>query len=142
MSDIITREEIINHPIDKVWSAISKAEEIFSWFLDADFKAEAGTSYTFTASPEQNCMKITGEVKVANPYTLIYTWIVENTDVVTTVKWELEQDGENTKLHLEHSGIAGYQGETAVAMFEDFSGGWLDCIQKLNKYLMEPVNAG
>ena len=135
MKDIITREEVINHPIEKVWNAISKAEEISTWFIKADFKAEAGTQYQFTASEENGCVNITGEIKEATPYTLIYTWIVQGTDVVTTVKWELKSEGEGTKLYLEHSGIANYPGDNAVKMFESFSGGWQGCVNQLQDYL-------
>ncbi len=142
MKDMITKEEMINHPVDKVWNAISKAEEISTWFIQADFKAEVGTPYTFTASEDKGCMKITGVVKEANPYTLVYTWIVENTDVETTVKWRLEAEGENTKLYLEHSGIANYPGESAVKMFESFSGGWAQCVDQLQSYLTKAIHAG
>ena len=135
MKDVITKEEIINHPIKKVWDAISKEDEISKWFLNANFKAEVGASYTFSSTGEQ-CTKITGEVKEANPYTLVYTWVVENTDVITTVKWILEEQGESTKLYLEHSGISNYSDESAIQMFESFSGGWQDCISKLQAYVL------
>ena len=141
MKDMITREEIINHPVEKVWSAISKAEEISTWFIKADFKAEVGMPYTFTASEEKGCITITGEVKEANPYTLVYTWIVENTDVETTVKWVLEDQDGSTKLYLEHSGISSYPGESAVKMFESFSGGWANCVDQLQSYLNKAVHA-
>ena len=141
MKDTITKEEIINHSVDKVWNAITKAEEISTWFIQADFKAEVGTPYTFTASEDKGCVKITGVVKEASPYTLIYTWVVENTDTVTTVKWVLEDQNGMTKLYLEHSGIANYPGESAVQMFESFSGGWINCINKLQDYLTKTVHA-
>lgn len=137
MKDTITREETINHSIDKVWNAITKAEEISTWFIKADFKAEVGMPYTFTASEEKGCITINGEIKEASPYTLVYTWIVENTDVETTVKWVLKPEGDNTKLYLEHSGIANYPGESAIQMFESFSGGWEGCIKGLQSYLNE-----
>ena len=86
MKDIISKEHTFNHPISKVWNAISRAEEISTWFIKADFKAEPGYNYTFTASEESNCTQITGVVKEANPYTLIYTWIVAETRAETTVK--------------------------------------------------------
>lgn len=140
MKDTITRKEIINHSVDKVWSAITKAEEISTWFLKAEFKAEVGAPYTFTSSGE-NCTKIMGVVKEANPYTLVYTWIVENTDVETTVKWILEDQNGSTKLYLEHSGIANYPGESAVQMFESFSGGWKNCVEGLQAYLNKEVHA-
>ena len=126
---------MINHPVDKVWNAISRAEEISTWFIKADFEAKVGMPYTFIASEDKGCMTITGEVKEAKPYTLIYTWIVEGTDVETTVKWVLESDGEGTKLFLEHSGIANFPGESAIKMFESFSGGWEGCVNGLQDYL-------
>ena len=143
MKDVIKKEALFNHPIEKVWNAISKAEEISSWFIQADFKAEIGYQYTFTSKPnEKGCTTISGEVKSANPYTLIYTWIVANTNVETTVKWELEATQNGTKLYLEHSGISNYEGETAIKMFESFNGGWNACIYELTNYLKTLVNAG
>ncbi|WP_136480346.1 SRPBCC family protein [Cognatitamlana onchidii] len=143
MNDIIKKEVIFNHDIDKIWNAISKADEISSWFIQADFKAEKGYKYTFTAEPnEKGCTVISGVVKNAKPYLLIYTWVVADTKIETTVKWLLERTSEGTKLTLEHSGISRYTGETAIAMFESFNGGWDNCISGLTNYLKEIVNAG
>ena len=141
MKDIITKEKIFKHPIDTVWNAISNAKELSTWFIQADFKAEKGYQYTFT-SDEDGCVPITGEVKNADPYTLVYTWIVEGTNAETTVSWTLESIPEGTKLLLEHSGISKYEGETAVTMFESFNGGWDNCTDKLMSYLKENVYAG
>lgn len=143
MNDVITKEHVFKHSIDKVWNAITKAEEISTWFIPADFKAETGYKYTFTSPPnDKGCTVINGEVKSANPYTLIYTWVVADTKVETTVSWALEAIEGATKLVLKHSGISNYNGETAVAMFESFNGGWDNCITGLSNYLKELVNAG
>ncbi len=141
MKDVIIKEQIFNHSIDKVWNAISKQEEISSWFIRADFKAEQGYTYSFKSEGE-NCTEINGVIKEANPYTLIYTWVVKDTNVETVVKWELEKVGEGTKLYLEHSGISRYPGDTAVKMFESFNGGWDNCVTELSKYLTQEVHAG
>lgn len=142
MKDVITKEHVFAHPIQKVWNAISVAEEISTWFIKADFKAEEGYQYTFTSSEEHGCMNITGEVKNATPYTLIYTWIVENTTIETLVKWNLQETDSGTKLYLEHSGISNYPGESAVKYFNDYNGGWDDCINKLSSFLTKEVHAG
>ncbi|WP_400076363.1 SRPBCC domain-containing protein [Winogradskyella sp. R77965] len=142
MTKTITKEKVFNHSIDQIWNAITKAEEISTWFIQADFKAEEGYQYLFTSEPnEKGCTTISGTVKEANPYKLIYTWIVGDTKVETTVTWTLEDLGNSTKLHLEHSGIENYAGETAIAMFESFNGGWDNCINGLTSYLKEEVNA-
>ena len=143
MKDSITKEVVLNHSIEQVWNAISKGDEISTWFIPADFKAEKGYKYTFTSPPnEKGCTVISGEVQNATPYLLIYTWIVADTKIETTVKWELTTTSEGTKLILEHSGISNYAGETAIAMFESFNGGWDNCISGLTGYLKETVNAG
>ena len=143
MKDVIIKEQIFNHSIDKVWKAISIGEEISTWFIPADFKAEKGYQYTFTSPPnEKGCTIISGEVKEASPYLLVYTWIVADTKTETTVAWQLESTQEGTKLTLEHSGISNYAGETAIAMFESFNGGWDNCISGLTSYLKQEVNAG
>ncbi|WP_339751435.1 SRPBCC domain-containing protein [uncultured Winogradskyella sp.] len=142
MNKTITKEKVFNHPIDQIWNAITKAEEISTWFIKADFKAEKGFNYTFKSEPnEKGCTVISGTVKEASPYVLVYTWIVADTKVETTVTWTLEDLGNSTKLSLEHSGIENYAGETAIAMFESFNGGWDNCINGLTNYLKEEVNA-
>ncbi len=140
MNDTITKEATFNHSINKVWNAITNAKEISTWFLQADFKAEKGYQYTFNSKGE-DCTKIMGEIKSANPYKLVYTWIVENTNIETTVTWLLETTEKGTKLQLTHSGISNYDGETAIAMFESFNGGWDNCINGLTNYLKQEINA-
>lgn len=143
MIHIIKKEVVLNHNIDVVWNAITKAEEISTWFIKADFKAEPGYQYTFTSEPnEKGCTTISGEVKQASPYILVYTWIVADTKVETTVTWKLEATYDGTKLSLEHSNISNYEGDTAIAMFESFNGGWDNCIIGLTNYLKAAINAG
>ena len=132
--DTISKEVILKSNIESVWNAITKQEEISAWFLNADFKAEEGYQYTFT-TPDERCIPIRGVVKKADPYTLVYTWIVDDTKVETTVQWKLEVVEGGTKLNLEHSGISNYPDDSAIKMFESFNGGWDNCISGLTKYL-------
>ena len=141
MKDFIIKEHTFTHTIDKVWNAITKAEEISTWFIKADFKAEAGYQYTFYSSGE-DCTQISGVVKEADPYTLVYTWVVQDTEVETLVKWQLETTDSGTKLYLKHSGISNCPGDTAVKMFSSFDGGWTNCVSELEKYLIQEVHAG
>lgn len=141
MKDIISKEQLFNHPIQKVWDAITDQEKISTWFIPATFKAEKGYQYTFNASGGE-CSPIRGEVLEATPYTLIYSWIVTENPMNTIVKWVLEEVDGGTKLYLEHSGISKYEGETAVEMFGSFNGGWDNCLKGLTGYLKDIVHAG
>lgn len=136
MNDKIVKEHQFGHPISKIWNAITLEEEISTWFIPADFKAEQGYKYTFKHEAEDQCTTINGEILKVNPTTeLVYTWVVEGTDIVTTVSWKLEENETGTFLILEHSGISNFPGESAVAMFNSFSGGWDRCITDLDKHL-------
>lgn len=141
MKNVIIKEHVFNHSIKKVWDAITKEDEISTWFIKADFKAEKGYYYSFKSDGE-NCTEINGVVQEANPYTLTYTWVVQNTNVETLVKWQLKETPEGTSLYLEHSGILNYSGDTAVEMFSSFDGGWDNCVSELSKYLTTEVHAG
>ncbi len=135
MKDVLTKEKVFNHGIDKVWRAISRGEEISKWFIQADFKPEVGYEYTFTATEEHGGTKISGTVLEATPYNLKYTWRVGDTPVETIVSWHLEDEGGQTKLTLEHSGISKFGEETAIEMFEHFNQGWDACFTTLKSYV-------
>ena len=141
MKDIISKEQLFNHPIQKVWEAITDQDQISTWFIPAKFKAEKGYQYTFNGAGGE-CSPIQGEVLEATPYTLIYSWVVTENPMNTTVKWVLEEVDGGTKLYLEHSGISNYEGETAIEMFESFNGGWDNCLKGLTTYLKDLVHAG
>ncbi len=134
MKDEIVKERHYNQSIDKVWNAITKAEEISKWFISADFKLEKGYQYTLTATEAHGGTQIKGEVLEVDPYTLKYTWDVEGTGMHTIVSWMLEEENGKTKLTLVHSGIAQF-GEQGVEMMGHFDKGWEACLQVLPNYL-------
>ncbi|WP_185153470.1 SRPBCC family protein [Fulvivirga lutimaris] len=135
MEDKLVKEVIFNHPIDKVWKAITQGSEISKWFISADFKAEVGYKYRFTATEEHGSTQISGTVLEANPYTLKYSWKVGEAPIETIVSWKLESQGATTKLLLEHTGISKIGGKAAVEAFNHFSMGWDACLSVLPNYL-------
>ncbi len=138
MEKTIRQEHRYKHNINDVWNAISSAEEISAWFIKADFKAEVGYDYTFT----HESTVIEGKVLEASPvHTLVYTWIVKGTGVETTVRWKLKEEGDETVLNIEHSGIENYPNDEMItAMFTNFSNGWVGCAGNLAKYLNDPAS--
>jgi uncharacterized protein YndB with AHSA1/START domain len=48
-------------------------------------------------------------LEVDSPRLLVYSWVANWTgDVKTTVRWELEQAGNGTRVTLRHSGLAAH----------------------------------
>ena len=47
-------ERVFNAPIEKVWKAITKKEEMKQWYFDlAEFKAEVGFEFRFYGGPPE-----------------------------------------------------------------------------------------
>ncbi len=134
MNEEIVKEKVFKQSIDRVWKAITEAEQISKWFIHADFKAEAGYQYTFTATEEHGSTQIKGRVLEADPYTLKYTWCTGDAPIETTVTWTLQQQGEDTLLTLTHTGISQY-GDSAAEVFGHFDKGWDACLSVLPNYL-------
>ncbi|MEQ9402906.1 MAG: SRPBCC domain-containing protein [Cyclobacteriaceae bacterium] len=139
MKDVISKEKVFTQSIDRVWRAISEADEISAWFIQADFKPEVGYNYTFTASEEHGGTIVKGRVLEAAPYTLKYTWMVGDSNVETLVVWTLEEDNGATRLKLEHSGILNYEGEAATEMLGHFNKGWDACILGLEQFFKNEI---
>ncbi len=140
MKDVLIKQKSFDQSIDKVWKAISEGDEISKWFIQADFKPEVGYKYTFTASEEHGGTVVKGTVLEATPYTLKYSWVVGDSPIETAVLWKLERNSNQTKLILEHSGISKFGGETAIEMFNHFSGGWDACIEGLTQYFANEIS--
>ncbi len=129
----IEKEQFYPHPINTVWEAISKADLISQWFVQADFETIPGRPYLFTRGET----KISGEVLTSiPPHELSYTWRVNDSQITTVVKWILKEQSGGTLVRIEHTGIQGYSSEEITAnMLDHFSAGWIDCIDRLDKFL-------
>lgn len=132
--NVIVKEAFFPHPIGKVWSAISNADQISQWFIKADFKPDVGYEYTFTH--EQTVVK--GKVLEADPVTnLLYTWTVCGTEpeLNTEVRWSLEEKTDGTKLTITHTGFESYDKNSVAAFFSATEKGWDAVMVELAGYL-------
>ncbi|NNF03183.1 MAG: hypothetical protein HKN17_01850 [Rhodothermales bacterium] len=130
-NDSIELEQHYPHSIDDVWLAISEADRISTWFIQADFAAKVGYAYTFT----HESTTVTGKVlEVEPPRRLVYTWIVGDTGVETIVSWTLTASNDGTLLRIEHTGFERYA-DTAPVMIKSSTGGWTAVATELMKYL-------
>jgi uncharacterized protein YndB with AHSA1/START domain len=84
------------HPRDKVWRALTSAEELRRWFVEIldydrsvlDFTQGATLTFLADGFPAGE-----GKVLVADPPSLLeYTWDTE------TLRWELTEDGDGCRL--------------------------------------------
>ncbi|GAB5417393.1 MAG: hypothetical protein Crog4KO_29750 [Crocinitomicaceae bacterium] len=133
--DVIAKNQWFNHPIQKVWEAITNTEQVSKWLVPTNFKAEVGFQYALH-DPKAECNVVTGTVLKASPYTLVYSWINETVkDVETLITWELTEENGGTRLSMTHSGISNYSKAQMNDMIDSYSSGWIRCFDNLNELL-------
>jgi uncharacterized protein YndB with AHSA1/START domain len=131
-------EKTLNHPIEKVWQAITDKDQMKQWYFDLpDFRLEVGFAFEFTAGDENKQWLHACVITEVIPMTKIaYTWRYPEYDGDSLVTWELTDLGGKTKLMLTHSGLENFPSDVAALKRENFDAGWTSFIrEELVKYL-------
>ena len=111
----LTQDVIYPHPVQRVWTALTRSNELAQWLLPNDFSATVGHHFTFTSNADHGWSGIVEcEVVEVVPYKrLSYTWHADPRSPSMLITFTLEQVATGTHLHLEqtaHSTI-GWQAE-------------------------------
>jgi uncharacterized protein YndB with AHSA1/START domain len=134
MENQLTLQKLLNHPIQKVWAAISEPRQIEKWWMtESDFKAEPGYNYDLKRDGGQ----LTGTVlEVDPPNRLVYTFVSpkHNMEAETTVIWTLEEKGNATLLTLVHKDFDKL-GASRQSVWEGINKGWPAHLASLEKEL-------
>lgn len=112
---VVSFERYLNHPVEKVWRAITSPNRIVDWLTaHAQFDLIVEGKITFRW---ENGDLVHGKfTKINPPNELEYTW-EEQSSGKSLVRWELRDDGEGCLLQLTHTFY-----ESAV--ISDFLAGW------------------
>jgi uncharacterized protein YndB with AHSA1/START domain len=111
----VVLEEVIAHPVDEVWRALTSPESISEWLMTTDdFRAEVGARFRLRTQRLSEDGWVRAEViELEPPRRMVWAWLVSYTPTPTTVTFELEPHPEGTRLRLTHAGeidpIAGEQ---------------------------------
>lgn len=105
-------ERILDHPVDRVWAALTKPEHLAHWLASAEIKGEKGGTITLRLTGGVMGGTITEWRKpvvaedAGGPAALLeYAWYNGS-----TVRWELRSEGKNrTRLLFTHCHVAGRQ---------------------------------
>jgi uncharacterized protein YndB with AHSA1/START domain len=154
--DRIEKQVLLKAPLERVWRAISDADEFGRWFgarFDGPFVA--GTSVTGTITPttvDEDVAKsqepYAGQadtwqiVAVEPPHRLAYRWHpypVEDGDYsqepTTLVEFTLEETADGVLLRIVESGFDAIPAARRAAAFEGNSEGWEAQTRLVRKYL-------
>ena len=130
----VTVEHNYNAPIQKVWDALTRKEQLKKWYFDLDdFKPETGFQFSFKGQGHKGesythlCM-ITEVIPLRK---LQYSWKYEDYPGESLVTFELFEQGDATLLRLTHTGLDTFPYDNPDFAPASFNEGWNMIIGKL-----------
>jgi uncharacterized protein YndB with AHSA1/START domain len=155
--DRIEKEVLLKAPLDRVWRAISDADEFGRWFgVRFDGPFVPGTSVVGTITPttvDEDVAKAqqphAGKadawhiVAVEPPRRLAFRWhpfgvedgVDYSNEPTTLVEFTLEDTSDGVLLRIEESGFEAITAERRRSAFESNSEGWSAQTELVRKYL-------
>jgi uncharacterized protein YndB with AHSA1/START domain len=99
-------EEVLAHPVDVVWSALTEAASISDWLMaTTDFEPRVGSRFRMKTQRLSASGWVDAEVlELEPPRRMVWAWSIEDGNPPTTVTFELRSEGEDTHLRLTHEG--------------------------------------
>lgn len=110
MNNTIRKELRLPQPCEQVWEAIASSDSLADWMYPNDFKPQVGHHFTFhvPGKPEVGFDGLTVHCEVLEcepPSRLVFSWTAGGPVVNTRVSFQLEPDGNGTRLVFEHAGF-------------------------------------
>ena len=96
---VIRFERRLGHPVERVWRALTEPGEIAAWLALAELDLVEGGDVVLTwqnTDPEGNTAVARGTVSALDPPRLVEF----DTDIHGRLRWELEPDGDATRLRF------------------------------------------
>jgi uncharacterized protein YndB with AHSA1/START domain len=140
---MVRKEIIISKPVEKVWNALTRPEEMKNWYFNiTNFEAKEGEIFDFIVSfsdedGEHNFRHLFKIMKVIPREKLQHTWEHPgHSGGSSTLTWELIPKGETTTIVLTHEGVESFLDEGSKYFTkESYTAGWADILQGLKGYL-------
>ncbi|MGW6281058.1 SRPBCC domain-containing protein [Kribbella sp. NPDC055071] len=136
--DRIERVLDLKHPPAKVWSALTTAEGLGTWFghqATIDLRPGGAATMTWDSGDRQE-MRVE---RVEEPSVFGFSWRIQglpdNDPRRTYVEFTLEPAGAGTRLTVVESGFAQLPDEVHDAAFSGNTTGWLNELNELADYL-------
>lgn len=147
MENEIRRSVILSAPIDRVWKAISDANEFAIWFrakVSKPFEPGASIQCQSTYPGHEGDSWEMTIIEMTPPTRLSYQWPAYyghdsdrdgTLDPLLTVTFDLEPCAEGTKLTVTETGFANLPADYAPTAFRDNDHGWKEQLQNIESYV-------
>jgi uncharacterized protein YndB with AHSA1/START domain len=140
---IVVIERTYEAPIERVWEALTNKDQMKHWYFEvADFKAEVGFEFQFSAASKGKTYLHRCKVVEANPITKVaYTWSYDGYVGQSLVTFELfSEDKDKTRLKLTHSDLDTFSQENPEFSQENFNEGWKSILGQSLRNFVEKDN--
>ena len=144
--DSVVSEIEIAAPPDRVFKALTTADELKLWFRSPEcppkfWEMEPRLGGRYRYATEKGSIEVNGVsefechgeiVEYDPPRVLAYTWLAnwhDDSARRTIVRWELTPTKAGTRVTVKHSGLS----HEAVAR-KDYAGGWPGVLEMLKKF--------
>jgi uncharacterized protein YndB with AHSA1/START domain len=109
----LTVEKTYDHPIERVWAALTSAEALAAWLMPNDFQPIVGHEFTFRTDPAPGFDGIVHcrVLELAEPSRMVWSW--RGGPIDTTVTFTLSPLGSTTRFRMRQLGFAGLGGQFA-----------------------------
>jgi uncharacterized protein YndB with AHSA1/START domain len=126
-------EEVLPHPVEAVWEAITDPEAISEWLMATnDFVPRVGAAFRLRTERLSADGWVKGEVlELEPPRRMVWSWAVNDGLGPSTVTFELAAENDGTRLKLTHVG------EINDAAGSEISGGWPSRIELIRRSLAQ-----
>jgi uncharacterized protein YndB with AHSA1/START domain len=137
-SKSIVVEQVLPHPREKIWRALTESALIDEWLMKNDFRPVVGHRFTFQAQPmgAWNGVVECEVLEVTPPERLRYSWrggsranAVHGTALDSVVTWTLTPVERGTLVRMVHDG---FRPENEMA-FQAMSHGWSRVLERLDR---------
>lgn len=147
MSDIAVKphtrsivvDEVFPHKPEILWKAITTGALMARWIMEPDgFEPVVGNQFTYRTTPagKWDGLIRCRVLEVVPNERFSYAWTGGHEDNVgygskldTVVTFTLKKVQTGTRLHVEHAGFVLPRNDTA---YNNMSGGWVRCVEKLD----------
>lgn len=129
-------ERLINASPEKIWSALTDEEKLKQWLpIFPEFKAEVGFETRFLLGPKgREYLHICRVTEVEEGRKLTYTWYYEGYDGMAYVTFELDAEGDKTKLTLTHTITEPFPADNPDFSAKNAAIGWNYTADALRQY--------
>lgn len=143
-NDEIVREMVLPAPPQRVWRALTQADQLSKWFgtgASVDLRVGGRISFEW----EQFADQAPGEIEeIDEPRRFVFRWhpfghmkdVQVDPSLRTRVEFDLEPHDEGTKIRVRETGFASLPEAIAARSHEDNAGGWTSELNDLLEYLV------